>query len=258
MSLNRPVPSGPVRILVIGGSGSLGGAVCRELASSGAKLAFTFHTGETTARELAGQLAGSGVDVRCFRMDLTELAQVNRTIQEAAGWLGGLDALAIVSGISTGQPWTGHQPDFFEITPAGFDRMQMVNVRGVFFACQAAARIMRAGNGGRIVITGSIDGCKPVPSPPDYASCKAALWGLTRSLAKELGPYSILVNMVAPGILEGGIANSLDSRLREDYLRHCALRRVGTFDEVARVAGFLAGPANTYLTGQAVILDGGL
>ncbi len=99
---------------------------------------------------------------------------------------------------------------------------------------------------------------KPVPAPVDYACCKAALWGMTQALSKELGKYNILVNMVAPGVLEGGIAALLSDELMSEYVNHSALRRVGTFSEVAKMIAFLAGPRNTYLTGQAVILDGGL
>ncbi|MCP4689231.1 MAG: SDR family oxidoreductase, partial [Desulfobacterales bacterium] len=149
-------------------------------------------------------------------------------------------------------------PKFLEITPEGYDRMSDVNVRGVLFVCQEAARIMAAAGGGKIVIVGSIDGVKSVPGPVDYACCKGALRGMTWAMAKELGKYNILVNMVAPGILEGGVAEYLSEELMTEYVKHCALRRVGAFSEAARVVAFLAGEKNTYLTGEAVMLDGGL
>ena len=81
---------------------------------------------------------------------------------------------------------------------------------------------------------------------------------MTQALSKELGDSNILVNMVAPGILEGGVAKLLSDDLMAEYLKHSALRRTGKFSEVANVIAFLAGPWNTYVTGQAVILDGGL
>ncbi|MCP4400261.1 MAG: SDR family oxidoreductase, partial [bacterium] len=149
-------------------------------------------------------------------------------------------------------------PKFFDITPEVYDKMMRVNVRGIFFTLQEAARIMSASQKGRIVIVGSIDGIKLLPSPVDYACCKAALWGMTQGLAKELGQYNILVNMIAPGILEGGIAELLSEELMQEYLKHCSLKRVGTFSEIANMVAFLAGPKNTYLTGRAIVLDGGL
>jgi NAD(P)-dependent dehydrogenase (short-subunit alcohol dehydrogenase family) len=250
--------SQPSRALVVGGNGRLGAAICNELAEGGFRLGFTYHKGEERARALAASLRRTGNEIPCFELDLEDLLQVDRVVSAAERALGGLDALVLASGLATGQPWAGHQPSFFEITPSGFDRLMNVNLRGVFFACQAACLVMRANAGGRIVIVGSIDGVKPVPSPPDYACTKSALWGLTQSLARELGPSGILVNLVAPGILEGGIADFLSADLMKDYVRHSSLRRVGTFAEVARVAAFLAGPRNTYVTGQAVVLDGGL
>lgn len=248
----------PTRALVVGGSGHLGTAICHELAQGGFRLAFTYHEGEERARALTASAERAADEIPPFELDIEDLPQINRVVAAAADALGGLDALIVASGLATGQPWTGHQPSFFEITPSGFDRLMNVNLRGVFFVCQAAALIMRAGSGGRIVIVGSIDGVKPVPSPPDYACSKSALWGLTQSLARELGPAGILVNLVAPGILEGGIANLLSDDLMKDYVRHSSLRRVGKFEEIARVVGFLASSRNTYVTGQAVVLDGGL
>lgn len=251
-------PDHTTRVLVIGGSGHVGLEICRELSASGCSIAFTYCRGVDRAEALIAQLAKDGHEAPCFMLDLGDLPQVAATIKSAADALGGLDGLVIASGLSTGQPWRGHQPGFFEVTAAGFDRLMGVNVRGVYFACQAACQIMKSGHGGRVVLVGSVDGVKPVPSPPDYACTKAALWGLTQSLSKELGPAGILVNLVAPGILDGGIATYLAEDLMKDYVRHSALRRVGTASEIARVTAFLVSPRNTYLTGQAVVLDGGL
>jgi 3-oxoacyl-[acyl-carrier protein] reductase len=149
-------------------------------------------------------------------------------------------------------------PKWDEIDPSSFARMLSVNVMGAFFACQWAGSFMRQRKTGRIVLVGSIDGVKSVPSPTDYACCKAALVGMVQSLSKDFGPLGILVNLVAPGFLDGGIAGLLSEELHAEYLKHCTLKRVGTPDEVAKWVGFLAGPKNTYLTGQTVILDGGL
>ena len=248
----------PTRVLVIGGSGHVGAEICRELVAGGSRLAFTCHHGAGRAGELSASLSDTGHRTHSFALDLEDLQNVTQVVRSAEEVLGGLDALVVASGLATGQPWTGHQPGFFEITPTGFNTLMAVNVRGVFFACQEASRIMSAGRGGRIAIVGSVDGVKPVPSPPDYACSKSALWGLTQSLSKELGRAGILVNLVAPGILSGGIACYLSQELMKDYLRHSALRRVGTASEIARVVAFLVSPRNTYLTGQAVVLDGGL
>ncbi|MCP4367920.1 MAG: SDR family oxidoreductase, partial [Deltaproteobacteria bacterium] len=193
-------------------------------------------------------------------LDLHDMTNVREVVQTSHKKLGGIDSLIITSGIATGHFSDGMPivPNFFDITPEMYDNMMSVNVRGIFFTLQEVAKIMTASKTGRIVIVGSIDGIKLLPSPVDYACCKAALWGMSQSLAKELGKYNILVNMVAPGILEGGIAELLSAELMQEYVKHCSLKRVGTFSEIANMIVFLAGPKNTYLTGHAIVLDGGL
>jgi len=225
---------------------------------NGFDIAFTYHLRRAGADKLMEAIHRKGCEAQAFHLDLNDIEQVRGVVERANEKMGAIDSLIIASGIATGLKQEDRVPKYFEITPQEYDKMMIVNVRGVFFACQEAARIMASGSGGRIVIIGSIDGIKPVPSPGDYACCKGALWGMTQALSKELGKHGILVNMVAPGILEGGIADLLSEDLMKEYLKHCSLKRVGTFSEIAKMIAFLAGHKNTYLTGQAVILDGGL
>jgi NAD(P)-dependent dehydrogenase (short-subunit alcohol dehydrogenase family) len=246
------------KALVIGGCGGLGAEVCRTLGRKGFDIAFTYHTSHKKADNLASDLNDQNFTAAAFHMDLADLDQVKQTIRLARRTLGTLDALVISSGLATGRNAAEQIPEYLTITVRDFDHLMNINVRGVFFAIQEAARIMAGAGAGRIVIVGSIDGVKPVPAPVDYACSKGALWGMTQALSKELGDSNILVNMVAPGILEGGVATLLSEDLMEEYLKHSSLRRTGKFSEVAHVIAFLAGPLNTYVTGQAVVLDGGL
>jgi NAD(P)-dependent dehydrogenase (short-subunit alcohol dehydrogenase family) len=135
--------------------------------------------------------------------------------------------------------------------------MMDITAKGTFAACQAASRVMRKSGGGRIVFVGSIDGVKSVPAPIHYAAAKGALVAMTHALAKELGDHGILVNMVAAGILDKGVAHLLSDELRNEYMKHCSLKRVGTAREIANVVAWLA-LENTYVNGQTIILDGGL
>ncbi len=249
---------GEPKALVIGGSGSLGSETCRILVQKGFDVALTYYSNLEKAENLRQDLTESAANVHIFRLDLNNIENTKRVIRQADKALGRIDSLVITSGLATGREKSKEVSKFLDVTPEEYDKMMGVNVRGVFFACQEIARIMSAAGGGRIVIVGSIDGVKPVPSPVDYACCKGALWAITQSLSKELGSNGILVNMVAPGILEGGIAELLSRDLMTEYLKHCSLGRVGSFSEIAKVIAFLAGPKNSYLTGQALILDGGL
>lgn len=245
----------PLRILVIGGTGHIGTAICRQLSLAGHAVAFTYCQNEQKARALADELETS-----CCALDLGVFDSIVPTLQGIAEKLGGLDALVVSSGLATAHQREGVPvvPKWNEVEPAAFGRMLDVNVKGTFFACQWAASVMRLQKAGKIVLVGSIDGVKPVPSPVDYACCKAALVGMVHSLSKDLGPHGILVNLIAPGILDGGIASLLSQDLHAEYVKHCTLKRVGTAEDIASWAEFLVGPRNTYLTGQTIIVDGGL
>ena len=246
------------KALVIGGSGALGTEVCHALGRNGFDIAFTYHASQEKAARLEAELKDQSILATAFQLDLGHIDEVKETVHQARRTLGSLNALIIASGLATGRRAVEKVPEFLSITDAEFDRLMDINVRGAFFACQEAARIMAEEGAGKIVIVGSIDGVKPVPAPVDYACSKGALWGMTQALSKELGKRNILVNMVAPGILEGGVANLLNEDLMREYLKHCSLRRTGKFSEAAEVIAYLADPLNTYVTGQAVILDGGL
>jgi NAD(P)-dependent dehydrogenase (short-subunit alcohol dehydrogenase family) len=238
------------RVIVVGGSGAVGRGVVRALAAGGARVGFTFFTNEAAARELGQETGAIG-----RRLDLASAEDVPRVLAELCSELGGLDALVHTAAVgSTLEPQVFEPID--EVSPAGFDRLMAINVRSAFFAIKTLTAAL-AERGGNVVLVGSIDGVKSVPSLVAYAASKAALVGMATSLAKELGPKQIRVNVVAPGILEDGVSRALPAELTKEYLKHCALKRTGTIVEVANVISFFA-LENTYVTGQTIVLDGGL
>ncbi len=109
---------------------------------------------------------------------------------------------------------------------------------------------------GRILNVSSLAGVKMMQAPVHYATAKAALKGFTESLAKEIGRYGITVNSIAPGILEEEVSDHLPPAKKQEYLNHCALRRVGTLDEVAALATFLVSDGNSYMNGSTIVVDG--
>ena len=243
--------------LVLGGSGYVGAAVCRALAARGARVAFTYHRNEAAARTLAEALP----QAHAMRVDMMDFGAVSAAVEASAGVLGALDAIVQCAG-TAGDPslYRTHggrwHDKFLCITEAGWDAMMDVTVKSTFAACQAAAHVMRE-TGGEIVVVGSMDGVKSVPAPVHYAAGKGALRAMVQALAKELGRLRIRVNMVAPGILEGGMAGLLSDDLLQEYLKHCSLKRTGTAVEVAEFVAWLA-LENSYVTGQSIVLDGGL
>jgi NAD(P)-dependent dehydrogenase (short-subunit alcohol dehydrogenase family) len=249
MSTDRDV-SGRRRCLVIGGSGTVGRALVAELAAQGARVALTYHTGVDVAEGLTR--AHDGVTAR--QLDLRDPDAVAAAVDEVGRELGGLDAVVhVATKTSTCEP-----PRFdsiLDVDTRAFGELMTVNVTSAFAAVRAALPHMASG--GNVVLFGSVDGIKPVPSPVPYAASKAAIYGLVLSLTKALGKLQVRVNMVTPGVLEAGASRTLPDELRAEYLKHCGLRRVGTIAEVTGMAAWLA-LENTYVTGQNLIVDGGL
>jgi NAD(P)-dependent dehydrogenase (short-subunit alcohol dehydrogenase family) len=132
------------------------------------------------------------------------------------------------------------------------------NVKGVFLTTRTVLRGMIRSKGGVILNIGSLAGVRMMEAPLHYYTSKAAIKGLTECLAKEVARYGIRVICLAPGLLEEGVGRNLPDHRLADYLKHCSLGRVGRFGEVARFAAFLVSDANTYMTGETVIIDGGV
>lgn len=236
------------RVLVFGGSGAVGRAVCRRLKTDGARVAFTYMTGESVAGELAKEL---GDDAMALPLDVRSVDDIAAVVGRVGDAFGGLDGFVQCAAVGATKPehYTVKGTD-----EAAWDEVLSVNTKSTFFAVRALLEVMNSGN---VVVVGSIDGHKPVPAPVHYAASKGALAGMVQALAKELGPQGIRVNLVAPGLLDDGISRTLPEDLKAEYLKHCGLQRFGTADEVANVVAWLA-LDNTYVTGRSVLLDGAL
>ena len=247
-----------MRVLVLGGSGTVGSAICNSLQREGCRIAFTYHRNHEAATKLADSLQ-SPIYLQC---DLENFELTRKTVRHAAEALGGLDALIQAAGTSGDDRfWNcaapGNYDKLQEIDQAAFDEMMSINTRGTLAACQEAALWLKKNNGGNILFVRSIDGIKPVPSPVHFASSTAAVKGMMEAMSKELGNYNIRVNIIALGILEGGASRKLSDEVKDAYLKHCSLGRYGRAGEVAELAAWMA-TENTYVTGQVIILDGGL
>ncbi len=237
------------RCIVLGGSGALGSAVCQALAARGCRVAFTYLTRE-------GPPPTPGAIAR--RLDLRSVPDLERVVDELAAELGGVDAFVQCAGVGVTIECAGTDSHHRlpHIDEKAWDWMIDVNVKGTFFAVRRLIGFMRE-RGGNIVLTGSIDGVKPAPSPVHYAASKGALQGMTMSMAKELGEFNVRVNLVAPGVMDGGLSRTLPKNLLDEYKKHCGLRRLGRLQEIAGLMAWLA-TENTYVTGQTIVVDGGL
>lgn len=230
------------RALVIGASGSLGRAVVEELGARDARVAGTYRTGSV-----------DGIPSR--KLDLLDVEAIEGTLADLAKEHGGAEAL-VVCATAVSASATERFDRLADVDPAKLVAMMTVNVAAPILCARAFAAMTGAAPR-NVVLVGSIDGAKSVPTAVPYASSKGALMATARGLAKELGPSGVLVNVVAPGLMDAGASRVVPDEVKKEYLKHSASKRFATAAEVARSIAWLA-LENTYVTGQTIILDGGL
>jgi 3-oxoacyl-[acyl-carrier protein] reductase len=236
------------RALVTGGSRGIGAAIVKRLAQEGAHVALTYVSKPDQANETVKAAQAFGVNALAIQADSADaeavIAAVERTVQE----LGGIDILVNNAGIAVIAPIDDYRLE-------DLDRTLAVNVRAVFVATQAAVKHMKSG--GRIINLGSCNAERvPFTGGAVYALSKAALVGLVKGLARDLGPRGITINNVQPGPVETEM-NPANTDFAKVLLQVMALPRYGAADEIASLVAYLASPEAAYVTGASLAIDGG-
>jgi NAD(P)-dependent dehydrogenase (short-subunit alcohol dehydrogenase family) len=234
------------RALVTGGGSGIGAATCRRFAREGAAVAVLDVNGDA-ARSVADEVGGPA-----YAVDVTDFAAMAWALRDADERLGGLTTLVNNAGSSTLSPL--HRYD-----EAEWDRIVRVNLTGVFHGFKAGAPLLLANGGGAIVSTASISGTRPAAGEAPYAAAKAAVAALTATAALEYAP-TIRVNAVAPGMIHTGLTDPL---LAVDWavphmVAKTPLARIGTPEDVADVVTFLVSDEARFVTGQNLVVDGGM
>lgn len=234
--------------LITGGSRGIGAAIARRLALDSAAVAITYASAQQKADEVVRAIESAGGRAVAIRADSADAVAVKSAVAETVRRLGRLDALVNNAGIAVMAPLE-------QFLLEDFDRMVAVNVRAVFLAAQEASRHMS--EGGRIITIGSVNADRiPFPGGAVYAMTKAAVAGLTRGLARDLGPRGITVNNVQPGPIDTDM-NPADGPYSEAMKGWTALGRFGRGEEIAAMVAYLAGPEAGFVTGASLTIDGG-
>jgi 3-oxoacyl-[acyl-carrier protein] reductase len=233
--------------LVTGSTRGIGRAIAETLAKSGARVAIVGR--ELQKAEQAATAVGNGA--HGFACDVTDTAAVAKLVADVETAFGSIDILVNNAGITRDNLVMRLKDD-------DWDSVQNANLRGAFAAIRAVSRGMMKRRSGRIINISSIIGIIGNKGQANYAASKAGLIALTKSVAKELGSRNILVNAVAPGFIETEMTAAMTPEAREGLGQQIALERLGTPQDVAAAVAFLASDLATYITGQVLVVDGGM
>jgi len=253
LSLTRQSPpaGAPGVALVSGGSRGIGRAVVLALAAGGYDVAFCFQSNRAMADDVERIAAAAGGHALGTACDVSDKAEVQRWIGNVEAYAGAIELVVNVAGITRDRAMVMMDPD-------DWDRVIDVNLTGTFNVCRAAAFAMLRRRRGCIINMSSVCGVYGNAGQANYAASKAGIIGLSASMAKELGPYGIRVNVVAPGLIETDMTGKLGDKRLAAMLGLVPLRRIGQAHEVAETVKFLASPQASYISGQVIGVDGGL
>jgi len=238
--------------IVTGGSRGIGRAACLALAERGARV-FACGRDESALKEVCGEAKQrelSGAIDPCV-LDVTDKAAIDSFVERVGESAGKVDILVNNAGITRDGLLMNMDDDQFE-------DVLTTNLRSVFWTCRAVSRLMVRKRYGRIVNVGSISGVMGNAGQTNYAASKAGIIGFSKSVAKELAKRNVTCNVVAPGFIETDMTASLPEKVTEGAKQLIPMARFGKTEEVASVIAFLANESASYVTGQVVVIDGGL
>ena len=236
--------------IVTGGNRGIGLAIARLLAEDGASVVVS---GRDAARLEAAvkELESLGAPAMAVAADAAKREDADRLVEATRERFGRIDVLVNNAGITRDQLLVRMKDD-------DWDQVLDTNLRGVFLMTRAVGKVMMRQKSGRIINIASTAGAMGNPGQVNYSAAKAGVIGLTKAAGRELAHWNILVNAVAPGLIETDMAASIPVEAREAMLQQVPLKRIGQGREVAEVVRFLAGDGVSYITGQTIHVNGGL
>src|SRR5712672_4437739 len=241
-------------VAITGGSQGIGLAIAQRFAEEGADIAFCYRSNKAGADEVAATIQKLGRKAAGFQYDVGVVSDGQKFIAEAVAQFGRIDILVNNAGLE-------RRADFWDATEEDYDAVLNVNLKGLFFITQAFVKHrMQAKAGGKIINISSVHEELPFPHFASYCASKGGIKMLTRNLSIELAPLGITINSIAPGAIETPINKKLlnDPVKLKSVLQNIPLKRLGTPDDVANMAVFLASEESNYATGTTFFVDGGL
>ena len=237
--------------IVTGGTKGIGKAICLLFAEEGAKVVANFSKDVKAAEDLMEEAKSRGLGIRLFKADVTQFDQVKEMVEETFAQYGRIDILVNNVGLI--------RDNFLMLmSDDDWNSLLNANLTSVFNCCRTVIRKMIPQRKGKVINISSISGILGTSGQTNYAATKSGVIGFTKALARELGPFNIRVNAVAPGLIESEIVSRMPKEKVEAIIKSSSLGRIGKPEEVAQVVLFLASEQSDYITGQTIIVDGGI
>ncbi len=237
--------------IISGATRGIGRAIALELAREGANISFNYLKSEEDAGELEARIRDSGSNVKSFQVDIRDYEAVKSWANSTLELFGRIDIVVNNAGITIDKALALMEPREWH---AVID----TNLNGTFNLTRAVIIALIKQQSGVIINISSISGIRGLPGQTNYSASKAGIIGFTKALAREVAPYNIRVNAIAPGFIETDMLKGFSEEYRERILKYIPLNRLGSSDEVAKVVRFLATDEARYITGQTIMMDGGM
>ncbi|MDP3297225.1 MAG: 3-oxoacyl-[acyl-carrier-protein] reductase [Thermodesulfovibrionia bacterium] len=238
-------------VVISGAARGIGRAIAIELAGEGANISFNFLKSDKDARELEKEIKNFGVNVKSFQTDIKDYNAVKSWVDNTIELFGGIDIVINNAGMIKDRALALMEPD-------DWHEVINTNLDGTFNLTRAAIVTFIKQKSGVVINITSVSGIVGLPRQTNYAASKAGIIGFTKSLAREVASYNIRVNAVAPGFIETDMLKDLKEEYKSQIMKQIPLNRLGRPEEVAKVVKFLVSDGARYITGQTIVVDGGM
>ena len=237
--------------VITGGSRGIGKAIAIRLAKEGYDIAINYASNDEAAKATQEEIIACGVRCEIFKADTSDIAQVKAMFKDIKKAFKTIDVLVNNAGVVD-------DAYLLMIRPDSLEKSLAINIRGYINCAQAASLKMCSQKSGKIINISSVSSILAVPGQTVYSATKGAVNSMTQTMAKELAPYGIQVNAVAPGFVGTDMIKSIPGDLADKYLDAVPMKRFGSAEEVANCVASLLSEGFSYMTGQVIVLDGGL